>query len=244
VISETMAKRYWPGEDPVGKTFRPAFPEMGLQPVKILGVVGDIRDYGPDSEPVPTFYWSGYHFPQRAATLVLRTRGGDPAGMISSVRHVVATLDPAATVSDVATMESIVKDAVASRRLNMQLLGIFAALALLLASVGVYGVMAYTVNRRSHEIGVRMALGAGRSRVVLMVIRKAIVLGGLGVLIGCGAALGLTRLLAGMLFGVRPADPTTFVCVAGILLVITIAASFAPARRATRVSPNLALRSE
>lgn len=244
VISESMAKRFWPGEDPVGKTFQPGFPEMGLQPVKILGVVGDVRDYGPDSEPVPTFYWSAYHFPARAATLVLRTRAGDPASMAAAVRRAVATLDPAATVSDVATMQSVVEDAVASRRLNMELLGIFAALALLLAAVGIYGVMAYAVNRRSHEIGVRMALGAGRSSVLRMVVGKALVLGGLGVLIGSLAALGLTRFIAGMLFGVPPADPLTFLCVAAILLAVAVAASCAPARRATRVSPIDALRSE
>ncbi len=239
-----MARRFWPGEDPIGKTFRPGFPEMGLQPVKILGVVGDVRDYGPDSDPVPTFYWSAYHFPQRATTLVVKTRGGDPAVMVSAVRRRVAALDPAATVSDVATVESIVSDAAGSRRLNMQLLGIFAALALLLAAVGIYGVMAYTVNRRSHEIGVRMALGAGQSNVVRMVVGKAVTLGGLGVVVGSAAALGLTRLLAGMLYGVKPADPPTFLSVAAILFAVTIAASCAPAWRATRVSPTIALRSE
>ena len=244
VISEAMARRFWPGEDPIGKTFRPGFPEMGLQPVKILGVVGDVRDYGPDSDPVPTFYWSAYHFPQRAATLVVKTRSGDPAVMVSAVRRRVAALDPAATVSDVATVESIVSDAAGSRRLNMQLLGIFAALALLLAAVGIYGVMAYTVNRRSHEIGVRMALGAGQSNVVRMVVGKAVTLGGLGVVVGSAAALGLTRLLAGMLYGVKPADPPTFLSVAAILFAVTIAASCAPAWRATRVSPTIALRSE
>jgi putative ABC transport system permease protein len=244
VISETMAKRYWPGEDPVGKTFRPDFPETGLSPVKIVGVVGDVRDYGPDSDPVPTFYWSACHFPQKSVTLLVRTRGSDPAAMISAVRRAVAALDPAAAVSKVATMEGVVSDAVASRRLHMQLLGIFAALALLLAGVGIYGVMAYTVNRRSHEIGIRMALGAGQANVVHMVIGKAALLGGLGVLIGSAAALGLTRLMGGMLYGVEPADPLTFVCVGGILLAVTIGASCAPAGRAARVSPIVALRSE
>jgi putative ABC transport system permease protein len=147
-------------------------------------------------------------------------------------------------VSAVATMEGVVSEAVAARRLNMQLLGIFAALALLLAGVGIYGVMAYTVNRRSHEIGIRMALGAGQANVVHMVIGKAALLGGLGVLIGSAAALGLTRVLAGMLYGVKPADPLTFVCVGGILFAVTIGASCAPAGRAARVSPIVALRSE
>jgi len=124
------------------------------------------------------------------------------------------------------------------------LLSIFAALAVLLAAVGIYGVMACTVTRRSHEIGVRMALGAARSTVMRMVIGEAVVLGGLGVVIGSAAAFGLTRLIAGMLYSVKPEDPATFVCVGAILFVVTIAASWAPAARATRVSPISALQSE
>ena len=243
LISESMAKRYWPNEDPVGKTFRPGFPEMGLQPVKIVGVVGDVRDYGPDRDLLPTFYWSSYHFPQRGVTLVARTRG-DPAAIVPDVRHAIAALDSAATVSEVATAESIVDDAVASRRLNMQLLGVFAGLALLLAGVGIYGVTSYAVNRRTQEIGVRVALGAAPWSVVRLVVGKAIVLGLIGVLIGTAAALMLARLIAGMLFGVKPADPLTLCTVGAILLVLSIAASCAPARRATRISPILALRSE
>jgi len=243
LISESMAKRYWPNEDPVGKTFRPGFPEMGLQPVKIVGVVGDVRDYGPDRDLLPTFYWSSYHFPQRGVTLVARTRG-DPAAIVPDVRHAIAALDSAATVSEVATAESIVDDAVASRRLNMQLLGVFAGLALLLAGVGIYGVTSYAVNRRTQEIGVRVALGAAPWSVVRLVVGKAIVLGLIGVLIGTAAALVLARLIAGMLFGVKPADPLTLCTVGAILLVLSIAASCAPARRAMRISPILALRSE
>jgi len=190
VISEAMAKRFWPGEDPIGKTFRPGFPEMGLQPVKILGVVGDVRDYGPDSDPVPTFYWSAV--PLSAAG---HDAGREDAGRRSS-RHGERG---AAQSGRAGPGRDRVRrghrgehrsDAVGSRRLYMQLLGIFAALALLLAAVGIYGVMAYTVNRRSHEIGVRMALGAGQSNVVRMVVGKAVTLGGLGVVVGSAAALG------------------------------------------------------
>jgi predicted lysophospholipase L1 biosynthesis ABC-type transport system permease subunit len=245
VISETMAKKYWPGEDPVGKSFCPGFPEMGLQPVRIVGVVGDVRDYGPDTDPLPTFYWSVYHFPQPGtATVVARTRGGDPTALASDLRRTIAALDPAATVTDLATVDNIVSDAVAPRRLNMQLLGIFSALAFLLAGVGIYGVMAYAVNRRSHEIGVRVALGAGRLSVIRMVVGKAVLLGGIGMLVGALAALGLTRLIAGMLFGVKPADPLTYFSVAAVLFAVAIVASCAPVSRAARVSPLVALRSE
>ena len=244
LISSAMAKRFWPGEDPVGKTFQTGFPEMAVPPVKILGVVGDVHDYGPDSGPVPTFYWSAYHFPQRGATLVVRTATGEPGTLISTIRRTVAALDPAATMSDVSTGEEIVSDAVASRRLNLQLLGVFAAVALLLAAVGIYGVTAYTVNRRSNEIAVRIALGAGQSSILRLVVGKAVRLGALGVLIGSAAALAVTRLLAGMLYTVEPADPLTFVSVGLILFAIAVGASYGPARRGTRVSPIAALRSE
>ncbi len=244
LVSESMAKQFWPGEDPVGKSFRPGFPEMGLPPVKIVGVVGDVRDFGPDNEPAPTFYWSSFHFPQKGVSLVVRTRTADPAALVSTLRRAVAALDPAATVSDVITGEEIVSSALASRRLNLQLLGIFAVIALVLAGVGIYGVMAYTVNRRSGEIGVRIALGAGEASILRMVMRKAVVLGGLGVAIGSAAALGLTRLVAGMLYGVKPADPLTFAAVGLILFAIAVGASCGPARRAARVSPVTALRAE
>jgi putative ABC transport system permease protein len=158
------------------------------------------------------------------------------------VRRAAAELDPSALVSDVTTAEQLVSDSVASRRLNMLLLAIFAGLALLLAAVGIYGVMAYAVNRRRHEIGVRMALGAARGDIVRLVLGKALVLGGLGVAIGSAAALGLTRLISGMLYGVRPADPLTFASVAAVLLAVVVAASYAPALRALRVSPLTALR--
>ncbi len=140
----------------------------------------------------------------------------------------------------------MVSDALASRRLNLQLLGAFAAVALVLAAVGIYGVMAYSVSRRSNEIGIRMALGAAQSNIVSMVVGKAVLLGGLGVLLGWAAALAVPRLLARMLSGIKPADPLTFLAVGLILFLflIALAASFGPARRATRVSPNTALRSE
>ena len=246
VISETMAKRFWPGEDPIGKTFRPGFPEMGLPPVTIVGVVGDVRDYGPDSDPVPTFYWSAYHFPQRgAATLVVKTRGGDPGAMAASVRRTVAALDPAA-----ARVRRSYRGEYRFRRggfaapqhaVARHLRGPGAAAGRVwdLRRDGLHGEPAHATKSAS-----RMALGAGQSNVVRMVVGKAAVLGGLGVLIGSAAALGLTRLLAGMLYGVKPADPLTFLCVAAILFAVTVAASCAPAGRATRVSPTIALRSE
>jgi putative ABC transport system permease protein len=243
LISETMARQLWPGEDPIGKTFRPGLPEMGLPPVTIIGVVGDVRDYGADSLPTPTFYWSAYHFPQWAATLVVRTIA-EPTGLVSDLRRLTAELDRSATLTDVATVEQLISDSLASRRLNMLLLAIFAGLALLLSAVGIYGVMAYAVNRRSHEIGIRIALGASRSDILRMVLGQAVLLGALGVLIGSAAALALTRLIASMLYGVEASDPLTFIVVALLLFAVAVGATYAPARRATRVSPLTALHTE
>jgi putative ABC transport system permease protein len=243
LISETMARQLWPGEDPIGKTFRPGLPEMGLPPVTIIGVVGDVRDYGADSLPTPTFYWSAYHSPQWAATLVVRTIA-EPTGLVSDLRRLTADLDRSATLTDVATVEQLISDSLASRRLNMLLLAIFAGLALLLSAVGIYGVMAYAVNRRSHEIGIRIALGASRSDILRMVLRQAVLLGALGVLIGSAAALALTRLIASMLYGVEASDPLTFIAVALLLFAVAVGATYAPARRATRVSPLTALHTE
>jgi len=241
VINETMARRYWPGEDPLGKTFRAGFPEMKGPQVTIVGVVGDTHDRGADQDAPASFYWSSYHFPYVGLTLVARTRM-NPLALASSVRKAAADLDPNALVSGVTTVEQLVSASVASRRLNMLMLAIFAGLALVLAAVGIYGVMAYSVNQRRREIGVRMAMGAASVDVLRLVIRKAVFLGGLGVLIGSAAALGLSRLIAGMLYGVEPADPLTFVSVAAILFAVAIASSFAPARRAARLDPLAALR--
>ncbi len=243
LINETMARRFWPNEDPVGKSFRYGFPEMNGPLVTVIGLVGDTRDYGPDSEAPPIWYWSGYQFPRRGVTLVVRSEG-EPGTLAAAVRRASAELDPSALVTDVRTAEQLVSGSVASRRLNMLLLAIFAGLALLLAVVGIYGVMAYAVNRRSHEIGVRLAMGATAGDIMRMVIGKAALLGGLGIAIGAVAALGLTRLISGMLFGVKATDPLTFGCVAAVLFGAAIAASYTPARRATKVSPLTALRCE
>lgn len=243
LINDTMARRFWPGEDPIGKSFRFGFPEMNGPRLTIIGVVGDTRDYGPDSGAPPIWYFSGYHFPRQNETLVIRS-AGEPAALISALRRATVELEPSALVSDVRTVEQLVSGSVASRRLNMLLLAIFAGLALLLAAVGIYGVMAYAVNRRSHEIGVRLAMGATAGDIMRLVIGKAALLGGLGIAIGAIAALALTRLISGMLYGVKATDPLTFAAVAIVLFGAAIAASYTPARRATRVSPLTALRCE
>jgi predicted permease len=241
VINDTMARRFWPGEDPVGKSFRFGFPEMNGPRLTIVGVVGDTRDYGPDAAAPPVWYFSSYHVPHQNDTLVIRS-AGDPGALAAAVHRAAAELEQSALITDVRTVEQLVSGSVASRRLNMLLLAIFAGLALLLAAVGIYGVMAYAVNRRSHEIGVRLAMGATAGDIMRMVIGRAALLGALGIAIGAAAALALTRLISGMLYGVKATDPLTFVTVAAVLFGAAIAASYTPARRATRVSPLAALR--
>jgi len=174
---------------------------------------------------------------------VVRT-AGRPEALISAVRRITAELEPAAVVSEARTVEQLVSESVAPRRPNMLLLGIFAGLALLLASVGTYGVMAYAVNRRSHEIGARLAMGATPLDIMRLVLGRAALLGALGIAIGTAAAVALTRLISGMLYGVKATDPLTFASVAVVLFGAALAASFMPARRATRISPLATLRSE
>jgi putative ABC transport system permease protein len=243
VINESMARRFWPGENPVGKSFRFGFPEMHGPRLTILGVVGDTRDYGPDREAPPTFFFSVYHAPFRSLTLSARTHG-DPSALTSAVRRAVAELEPGAVLTGVTTAEQIVASSFAPRRLNLLLLAIFAGLALVLASVGIYGVMSYAINLRRHEIGVRIALGATRADIFRLVLGRAALLGALGIAIGCVAAAALTRFMAGMLYGVQATDPATFAAVALALFTVAIAAGFAPARRATRISPIATLRCE
>ncbi len=244
VINEEMARRNWPGEDPVGKTFRAGFPEWGGPDVTVVGVVGNTRDRGPDSTPWPAFYWSSYQFPFVGMSLTVRTHNENPMGLAAAIRRAASELDANALISDTVTMEQLVSDSVASRRLNMLMLGIFAGLALVLAAVGIYGVMAYSVNQRRREIGVRMAMGAASGDVLRLVVRKAAVLGGLGVALGSVAAFALTRFIAAMLYGVKAVDPLTFASVAALLFAVAILASYAPARRAAKLDPLEALRCE
>jgi predicted permease len=243
VINETMARRFWPGEDAIGKVFRFGFPEMRGPRLTIVGIVGDTREHGPDTQPVPTWYFSSLHAPNMNYTVTLRT-AMELGGLASAVRRAAADLDVNATVSEVATMESIAADAVAPRRLNLLLVGAFAALALLLAAVGLYGVTAYDVHRRRHEIAVRVALGAGRADVLRMVLGKAALLCALGVAVGSVVALALARLIAGLLYGVGPADPATFIGTALLLMAAALAAAWLPACRALAVDPASSLRAD
>jgi len=244
VINEAMARLHWPDEDPIGARLKRGSPQSDAQWFTVVGVVGDVRQMGLDVPAEPEMY-----FPQAQrldgwpSHLVVRTQG-DPMAFADAVRRAVWEVDANQPVSSIRTMSEVFDTELADRNTQLTLVGGFAALALLLAAVGLYGVLSYTVAQRTSEIGVRMALGAARGRVVRAVLRSALSLSVVGIVLGLVAALGLTRLLASFLFGVAPTDPATLVAVCGTLLLVTVLASYLPARRAARADPMSALRAE
>lgn len=241
VVSETMARRYWPGETPVGK--RIGFGRQQVRWAEIVGVVSDVRQFGLNTDARPTFYFSDRQRNANFRTLVLRA-GGDPQAQVSAVRREIQALDKTLAMSRVQTMEQIIADSIAVPRLMMFLFGSFAAVAMLLAGLGIYGVMAYAVTQRTHEFGVRLALGAQTRDVLKLVLGQGMKLALLGVTIGLAAAFALTRLMKTLLFGVSATDPMTFAAIALLLVGVALAACWIPARRATKVDPMVALRCE
>jgi putative ABC transport system permease protein len=239
MVNETFAARFFPEEDPVGKRLK-IFNRTSFE---IVGVVGSVRHEGPDSEPQPEIF---YNYLQSAwPTMTLVVRSSQPAaGLAKAIRGELLAIDPAQPVFDIKTMNERLADSVARRRFNMLLLGLFAGVALLLAAVGIYGVISYSVTQRTHEIGVRMAVGARATDVLRMILSEGLKLTLAGVCIGLGAAFGLTRLMGSLLFGVSATDAATFLVVASLLTGVAVAASFIPARRAARVDPMVALRYE
>jgi putative ABC transport system permease protein len=210
---------------------------------EIVGVVGDVKAGGLDSEVRPMIYWAYPQFPVIFDTIVARTEG-DPLSVVGSIKSQIWSVDPSQPIAGIETMQQVLASSLAQRRFNMLLLGVFAALALALAAIGIYGVISYTVSQRTHEIGVRVALGARGSDVLALVVRQGMTLALAGVGLGLAAAAGLTRLMSTLLFGVNPIDAPTFIVVAAVLLGVALAACVIPARRATKVDPMVALRCE
>jgi putative ABC transport system permease protein len=244
VISETMARRYWPGEDAVGKRIaagRIRTPEDWIQ---VVGVVKDVRQFELNAEPKPQMYLSyrqaGF-FDSR--DLVVKTEV-DPASMAATVRKAVWEIDKDQPVSNIQTMDQILAESIARQRFSMLVLAIFAAVALVLAGVGIYGVMSYSVAQRTHEIGIRMALGAQTGAVLKLAVGYGMKLVIVGIAIGLIAAFALTRVMSTLLFGVTATDPMTFTLISLLLIAVAVLASYVPARRATRVNPIIALRYE
>ncbi|HKS30596.1 MAG TPA: ABC transporter permease [Pyrinomonadaceae bacterium] len=242
VISESLAAKRWPGEDPLGKLIQFGNMDGNLKLFTIVGIVGDVREYGLDAEPRPTFY--GY-FKQRpfSSYSVVLHGSADETAVIPAARNALRQLD-ANLPPRFRTVNEVVSASIADRRFNLLLLGAFAGTALLLAVIGIYGVTSYSVTLRTQEIGVRMALGALPGNIFRMIMLEGLVLASLGVVIGLIGAFVLTRLIVSMLFGVPPHDPLTFALVASLLVAIALTACYFPARRATKVDPLIALRYE
>jgi putative ABC transport system permease protein len=244
IIDDAMARKYWPGEDPLGK--RITFEGTQQQPRwrEVVGIVGHVKNEGLEGESRAQYY---VPYAQRADSpnlfLVVRA-DGDPASLAPSVRGAIAGVDKDLPVFRVTTVERVVADSLAQRRFSMTLLAIFAALALLLAVVGLYGVMSYTVAQRTHEIGIRIALGAQSRDVLRMVVGQGMALVGGGLLLGLGVALALTRFMSSLLYGVSATDPWTYAGIALLLAAVALLASYVPARRAMKVDPMVALRYE
>lgn len=244
IVNDEMVRQYFPNEDPLGKRVRWAR-DKEVRWITIIGVVGDVKHFGLDLPELPALYSP---YPQadpwkRWMTIVARTQAG-PATMSQAIKGQIWKVDSQLPVSKVKTMNEVAAASFAARRFNMLLLGIFAALALVLAAVGIYGVMSYAVTQRTQEIGIRMALGARATDVLGLIIRNGMTLALVGIAIGLAGAAALTRLLATLLFGVTPTDTLTFVAVSALLIFVALLACYIPARRATKVDPLVALRYE
>jgi len=222
-------------------------------PRRVIGVVGNVRHWGPWNDPQPTMYSSWrqhvWEYPggranlHLAKTWMVRTVA-DPAALASAVKGVVAQVDKDQAVSNLMTMEQLLSGWLVTQRFNLRLYGTFAAMALTLAVLGVYGVMSYFVSQRTREFGIRMALGAGRKDILRLVLRQAILLSLVGIAVGVACSVALTQLIKNQLFGVTPTDPITIVVVSLILALVSLIASYLPARRAAKVNPLVALRYE
>jgi putative ABC transport system permease protein len=248
IINETMARQYWPGENALGRRFKVGDPDNPERPwTQIVGIVGDVRQMGID-EPVKAEMYLPYqqinHNPWFIPRdLAIRTNG-ETSNLVGSVRQIIREVDPDQPISNVATMAEVLGTEAAQRRMGMIMLVGFAVLALLLASLGIYGVLAYFVTQHTSEIGVRQALGATPRDILFMVLKKGMGLTLIGVAIGLASAFALTRLMSSLLFGVKASDPLTFVTVPLLLAFVALLACYIPARRATKVDPLVALRYE
>jgi len=243
IVSESLAQRYWPNQDPIGKRMKQGPPESSDPWLTIVGVVGDVKQGPLDTETMLHTYGPYSQAETNSLNVAVRA-GGDPAALGAELRTAVWSLDRELAVGDVRTMDQVIQESTAPRRFNLFLVAAFAALAMVLASIGIYGVIANVVARRTHEIGIRVALGAGRGNVLRLVVGQGARLAALGMAIGLFGALGLTRLLSSYLYEIHPTDGVTFAAVIGLVGAVACLASYIPARRAAKVDPMVALRYE
>jgi putative ABC transport system permease protein len=238
IVSQQLVDTAFPNEDPLGKRLSTG---PGGQPYEIVGVVGDIRHRSLEFQPYAALYLPTLE--PSWMNIVVRTQG-DPLTLVPAVRKEVQAIDPDQPIAAIRTMDEWVDSSTSTPRYRTTLLALFAVLAMILAATGIYGVMSYSVAQRTHEIGVRMALGARRYDVLALVVRQGMLLVIVGLVVGLAGAFALTRVMASLLFGVTAKDPTTFVAVAALLFVVALIACYIPARRATKVDPLVALRYE
>jgi putative ABC transport system permease protein len=240
LIDENLARRFWPNEEAVGKHIKydsPAWHE-------VIGIVKEVKLFGSEAKPLIKIYTPMGRAAVQNPTLLVRTSGGDPQPLIAALTRDIHELDKDVPVTEVTTLEQLLKQEVSPKRFNAGLLSLFAALALALAAIGVYGVTAYTVAQRTHEVGIRMAIGAQKSDVLKLFLRDGLKLVLIGLAIGLAGAMALTRLIQSLLFGVSRTDVVTFALAGFGLFVVALLACYIPARRATKVDPLIALRYE
>jgi putative ABC transport system permease protein len=245
IINEVLAKKYFPNQNPIGKRINPSFSsgERGILMREIIGIVGNVKHNNLNEELTPVVYVAHAQNTRSTLTLAVRTTN-DPTSAIAAIRSEVQALDKNLPIYSIKTLEQYISSSVAQPRFNSLLLGIFAAVALLLTIVGLYGVMSYSVTQRTHELGIRMALGAQPRDVLKLILKQGMGLTLIGITLGLAGAFALTRLAESLLFGVSATDPLTFVAVSALLLGVALVACFVPARRATKTDPMIALRYE
>jgi putative ABC transport system permease protein len=249
LINEEMARRYWAGRDPIGGRFQIGGGTQNRPFVTVVGIVGDVRHNAITQAVKEKFYVPHTQWHKsvgnaiRTMTLVMKAQG-DPQALANPVRQSIRELDPNLPVAEVRTMDEVVVATLSAPRFTGMLLGVFAALALALSAIGIYGVLSYVVSRRTREIGIRVAVGAGRGQVLRLVLGSGVGLALVGIAAGLAAAAFLSRVMTTLLHDVQPGDPATYATVAGVLTIVAIVASLVPAWRATRVDPVKALKAE
>ncbi len=248
IVNESFVKHYFPNENALGQRMKPGPPGriwrgQKLVSFEIVGIVHDVKLAGLEAPSEPAYYLPSSQAPLEDMMILVRTTT-EPLSIVSAVRQAVWSIDPNQPIANISTLEKVVDDSIAQRRLNMLLMGLFGGLAMLLSAVGIYGLLSHAVTQRTQEMGIRMALGARVGDVLKLVLRQGMTLALIGEAIGLVGAFVLTRLIRGLLFGVTPNDAMTFVVVGGVLAVVALLACYLPARRATKVDPLVALRYE